>query len=151
MANRYIWPVFWALLVVFAVPIFDIMVGPLLYRRVLGPPPQLFLLLWGAVFLLGLVLLILTLRATIDKTLKKFLLLTSSSSVAIFVSILLHGLVYGLFILLFGEDFWERIGIGDEPFFFLIAVFVCPIAFLVGAVGSIVLRIRRGKQEIQAV
>ena len=32
---------------------------------------------------------------------------------------------------------------GDEPVFFIIAIVVCPIGFLVGAVGSIVLAIRR--------
>ena len=81
--------------------------------------------------------------------LKKFLILTGASAVGFFLSVILHNLVYGLFIHLFGSGFWERIGLGDEPFFFIIAVFVCPIGFLVGAVGSIVLFIkeRRGRKE----
>lgn len=100
-------------------------------------------------FALGLALLILTVRARarLDRLLKRFLLVTSSSAVGIFASILLHNLVYGAFIQLFGEDFWERTGIGDEPFFFIMTIFICPIAYLVGTVGSIVLMLRRRKHE----
>ena len=60
-----------------------------------------------------------------------------------FVSSVLHNLVYGILIYFLGVDFWEQIGLGDEPVFFLIAVLICPIGFLVGVVGSIVLLIRR--------
>ena len=38
----------------------------------------------------------------------------------------------------FGEGFWERIGIEDEPVFFILAIVVCPLGFLVGTIGSIV-------------
>jgi hypothetical protein len=96
-------------------------------------------------FALGLTLLILTARTKLDKIFKSFLLLTASSAVGVFAAILLHGVVYGLFILIFGEDFWERIGMSDEPFFFLMALFICPIAYLVGTVGNIVLILRRKK------
>ena len=71
--------------------------------------------------------------------LKKFLILTGASFVGFFVFVLLHNLVYGLFIHLFGADFWNG---GDEPFFFILAVFICPLGFIVGATGSIVLAIR---------
>jgi len=72
--------------------------------------------------------------------LKKFLLTMGIAAAAFPVSIFLHNVVYGLFIHWFGADFWNG---GDEPFFFVIAIFVCPAAFLVGAVGSIVLTIKR--------
>jgi len=55
----------------------------------------------------------------------------------------LHNLFYALFIKLFGTNFWDRIGVGDEPFFFILATIICPIAFLVGVIGSIVIFIRR--------
>lgn len=99
-------------------------------------------------FALGLALLILTVRARarLDRLLKRFLLVTSSSAVGVFVSILLHGLVFGLLILLFGEDFWSKTGLEDEPFFFIVGLFVCPIAYLVGTVGSIVLMFRKKKK-----
>jgi hypothetical protein len=102
-------------------------------------------------FALGLTLLILTARVELDKLFKSFLLLTGSSAVGFFVGILLHGIVYGLFILIFGEGFWERIGIPDEPFFFLMAIFICPIAYLVGTVGSIVLILRRKRYGTPSV
>ena len=87
--------------------------------------------------------LVLAIRQKLEKLFKRFLILTGASAVGIPVSILLHGAVFGLFIKLFGENFWERTGIGDEPFFFILAVIVCPIAFLVGAIGSIVLFVKR--------
>ncbi len=45
------------------------------------------------------------------------------------VFVLLHNVISGLFNI-------------DEPFFFLIALLLCPIGFLVGVVGSIVLAIK---------
>ena len=45
------------------------------------------------------------------------------------ISILLHNAVSRLFNI-------------EEPVFFIMAIFVCPIGFLVGAVGTIVLAIK---------
>jgi len=59
----------------------------------------------------------------------------------------LHNIIYGLFIVLFGADFWERTGLGDEPFFFILVLIVCPIAFLVGVIASIVLFIKKKQLE----
>ena len=78
-----------------------------------------------------------------DRKLKKYLILTAASIVGFVICVILHNVVYGLLIYLFGEDFWDKIGISDEPFFFLLAVFVCPILFLIGVVGSIVLIIKK--------
>jgi hypothetical protein len=90
-------------------------------------------------------------KAELDRTFKKFLILTGSAAAGILVSMLLHNLVYGAFIQWFGEGFWERTGLEDEPFFFMMAVFVCPLAYLVGTVGSIATIIRRKKHETQRV
>jgi hypothetical protein len=112
---------------------------------------SIFFPLSGLLFLaLGLTLLILTIkaRARLDRPLKRFLLLTSSSAVGVFASILLHGVVFGLFILFFGQDFWTRAGIEDEPFFFIMGLFICPVAYLVGTIGSIVLMFRRKKNDL---
>ena len=62
-------------------------------------------------------------------SLKKFLLMMGISAGVFIVSILLHNAIYGLF------------GI-EEAVFFCIAVFLCPVAFLVGAAGSIVFTIK---------
>lgn len=105
--------------------------------------PMLFLFSGTIFFLLGLSLLILAVKAELDKTLKIYLIVTSASAVGIFASMVLHNLVYGLFIHFWGEDFWQRTGMEDEPLFFIMAIFVCPIAYLVGTIGSIVLFFRR--------
>jgi hypothetical protein len=91
--------------------------------------------------LLGLGLVILTIRLPEPWTQKTFLQLTGASAAAIPICVVLHNLVYALFIVWFGEGFWERNG-ADEAFFFLLALVVCPALFLVGAVGSIVLLAR---------
>ena len=66
-----------------------------------------------------------------------------------FISVILHNIIYGIFIFLFGADIWERIGIGDEPVFFLIALVVCPIGFLVGITGSMAIFIKERKAKKQ--
>ena len=88
-------------------------------------------------------LILLTIKEKVGGTLKKFLLLTGASATGFPLFILLHNAVYGLFIHFFGADFWDRIGLGDEPFFFIMIIFVCPIGFLVGIVGSMVLRYKK--------
>jgi len=161
MPHRSILPVFWALLGVFILVFisFNVMNAPIrtllndLYPDdIVAVVVSAFFQLSGLLFFaLGLTLLILTARAKLDRLFKGFLLLTSSSAVGVFVSILLHGVVYGLFILIFGEDFWERIGIPDEPAFFIMALIICPIAYLVGTVGSVVLILRRKRYGTPAV
>ncbi|MCJ7655698.1 MAG: TMEM43 family protein [Dehalococcoidia bacterium] len=161
MTNKSILPVFWALIGAFVLLFISLNVMNSPIRTLLNDlyPDEIvavavstFFQFSGLLFFaLGLTLLILTARAKLDKIFKSFLLLTGSSAVGVFVSILLHGVVYGLFILLFGGDFWDRTGIADEPFFFIMAIFICPLAYLVGTVGSIVLIIRRGKHETRTV
>jgi len=91
---------------------------------------------------LGITFLVLTIKGKTKGISRKFQLLTGASAIGIPVSIFLHNAIYGLFIHFFGAEFWNG---GDEPFFFIMAIFVCPIGFLVGAVGSIVLAIKRDR------
>lgn len=145
MANKFILPVFWALIGLFIIIVLGMTAGvslaPLVRQVTIGTLPRFLF------FLLGLALIVLTARAEIDRTMKKFLILTGSSAVGLFVGILLHNLVYGAFVQWFGADFWDRTGLGDEPVFFLLAVLVCPVAFMVGTVASIVLMIQRKSAE----
>jgi len=97
----------------------------------------------SVLLLLGVALIVLTVREKVTGLLKTFLLLTGASAAGIIVSVFLHNAIYGLFIHFFGADFWERFGLGDdEPFFFFMVILVCPLGFLVGAVGSVVLAIK---------
>jgi len=73
------------------------------------------------------------------RVLRIFLLVAGTSLAVGIISVFLHNAIYGLFIHWFGADFWERIGMPDEPVFFFIAVFVCPLALAVGIIGSLVI------------
>jgi hypothetical protein len=131
---------FWVLVGVFIILI-GIFVIPVARELVLGGALMLGA---GIAFLvLGALLLYFTLRSEARGLLKNFLLTTGASAVGIPISILLHNLVYGLFIHFFGDNFWDRIGTSDEPAFFVLATIVCPLAFVVGVIGSIVIKIRK--------
>ena len=93
-------------------------------------------------FLLGITLIILTLKQKIKGLLKKFLLLTGFSAAGFLVSGILHNAIYAVF-----KNFFDKTAAGDEVVFFTIAILVCPLGFLVGAVGSIVLLFMQKKRN----
>lgn len=137
--------IFWILVGVFIVT--ASMIAIPVFRKHISFP---IMAISGAIlFLLGIALMIITIKAKIEGILKSFLILTGASSIGIFVSIFLHNAIYGLLIYFLGADIWERLGVTDEPFFFIMAIFVCPTGFLVGVVGSIVILIKKimRKQE----
>jgi hypothetical protein len=136
LSDKLRWPTFWALVAVFlliiclfAIPAFEDWLHGLWFLS----PFALF-------FLLGIALLIFSLRGSLSGGLKKFFILTGASAAGILVGIVLHNLVYGLFEHFAGTDFWNG---GDEFVFFTMAVIVCPLGFLVGVVGTIVLGIKK--------
>ncbi len=136
MKEKLVWPIFWALVGVFAITV-SVLFIPAVREFNTG-----FLLVAGAgaVFILGGALIVLVVREKLGGMLRRFLLLTGACATGFFVFFLLHNLVYGLFIHFFGAEFWNG---GDEPFFFILAVFICPLGFIVGAISSIVLALRR--------
>ena len=144
MKGKLSWSIFWALVGVFVVIVCQFSIPA--FRDLLRGS-LLFLLPFAAFFLLGIALLVFTLREKVGGRLKKFFLLTGASAAGIFVSILLHNAIYGLFIYWFGADFWKG---GDEPFFFIMAI-ICFVGFLVGAVGSIVLAVKRFRMAKKSV
>ena len=75
------------------------------------------------------------------KMLKVFLLVAGISLAAFIISVFLHNAIYGLFIHFLGADFWDRVGLGNEPVFFFIAL-ISALSFAVGIVGSLVLFIK---------
>ena len=136
MKTKLLRSVFWALVGVFVVMV-CIFAIPAARELLMGLP---FIVVSGAVFgLLGIALIVFTVKQRMGGLVEKFLLLTGASAVGIPASIFLHNAVYGLFIYWFGADFWNG---GDEPFFFVMAVIVCPLGFLVGVVGNIVLAVK---------
>ena len=138
MKGKLSWSIFWALVGIFIVLVGTIVCPPPLLPKVIRS--GLFLLISSALLLsLGITFLVLTIKGKTKGISRKFQLLTGASAIGIPVSILLHNAIYGLFIHWFGVDFWNG---GDEPVFFVMAIIVCPIGFLVGAVGSITLAIK---------
>ena len=128
MKGRLIWSIFWAMVGVLVIVFSAMVMGPprlphRIYLLVLLPFMVVF-------FLLGVTLLIMTVKTKVSGMLKGFLLLTGASPVAMLVFGILHNVIGGL------AHF-------EEPVCFVIAVIVCPIAFLVGAIGSIVLRVKK--------
>ncbi len=91
---------------------------------------------WGVFFLLGAILIVLTLKKGVEKPLKKFLLLTGISAVAFLVFVLLHNLFSGLLSVIFKKEI-------EEPVFFILATIICPIGFLAGSIGSIILSVKQ--------
>jgi hypothetical protein len=130
--------VFWIMVVVFIIIILSMFTGGLFAGRV---PFGYIIFPAFVIFVgLGIALIVLTVKKRPRGIRKTFLILTGASAVGIPVFAVLHNLVYALLILIFGEDVWGSLG--DEPVFFTLAVIVCPVAFLVGAVGTIVLAVR---------
>jgi hypothetical protein len=91
---------------------------------------------WGIFLILGTILVVLTLKNKIEGLFKKFLLLTGISAVGFFVFVVLHNLISGLLSMILNKGI-------DEPVFFLLAVIGCPIGFLVGSIGSLILSVKQ--------
>jgi hypothetical protein len=136
--DKLRWPSFWALVAVFVLIVCFFAI-PALNELITG---SLWLLAPLSLFcLLGVALIILSVRGRRSR-LGKFFILTGASAAGVLASVLLHNLVYWLFAHFAGADFWNG---GDEPVFFTLATVVCPLGFLVGAVGTIVIGARSRK------
>jgi len=99
-----------------------------------------FMIIYGVILvMLGSVLIGLTLVQKVEGKLKKFLILTGASAAGFFIFVLLHNIFYAL------EQITSHIAIlsylmkAFEVIFFLIAIFACPIGFIIGAIGTIVM------------
>lgn len=119
--------VFYALIGIFILLVgYFVIPAPATMKRLFFPVAAILALIF---LILGVILIFQAIRLKAEKKLKVYFILTGASASAFLVSILLHNLVYGLFILWSGE--------GDEAFFFILALFVCPIVFLIGAIGGV--------------
>jgi len=89
-------------------------------------------------FILGVLLIILVFKNKITNPLRKFLLLTGFSVVGLALFAVLHNLISGVLGAIFNSEI-------EEPVFFLLAVFACPLGFLIGAIRSISLFFKEGR------
>jgi len=102
-----------------------------------------FLVVTVVLFLIGVTLIVFAVKRIEKGLLRNFLLTAGASLTALSIFALLHNLLYGLSIRPFVTGFWGRISMAEELFFFLLATLVCPLGFLVGTIGSLVLVFKR--------
>lgn len=140
MKKSLILVIFWALIGVFLFMVGQFFIPPV---RELFRGSLLFLVPFIVFSLLGLALTFLTVKEKIEGTLKKFLILTGVSSAGFFVSVVLHNAFYALGIIASQIIVLSYLMEALSVAFFMIAIFVCPLGFLVGVVGSIVLFIKK--------
>ena len=99
----------------------------------------LFLLPFIIFSLSGAMLIFLTLKKKVKGNLKKFLLLTGVSASGFFVGILLHNVFYGLGIMAKNITLLSYLLEALHVVFFIIAMIICPVGFLIGTIGSMIL------------
>jgi peptidoglycan/LPS O-acetylase OafA/YrhL len=128
--------IFWALVAFFVIIIGAMFIGVPLAGNF--PLVNIFLPLITIFLILGVILLVLTVKNKVESKLKKFLLLTGSSAAGLPVFVVLHNVVGGLLNL-------------EEAVFFTLATVVCPLGFLVGAVGTIILDFKNKSSANQAI
>jgi hypothetical protein len=137
-APRSLPILFWVLVAAFAALVLTV-----LFPDVLDFFRPLFLSLMALCFLLGLALLILSVRWHARTLLRTFWLLAGASTAGFALGSVLHNVFYALATI---TDNWPILHQSMEVLevgFFVIAVLLCPLAFLVGMVGAIVLLVRR--------
>jgi len=137
-APRPLLIVFWALVAAFAALILTVLLPDVLpFFR-----PR-FLSLMALCFLLGLALLILSVRWKERTLLRTFWILVGASTAGAALGSVLHNVFYALAMV---TDKWPILSGAMEVLevaFFAIGTLLCPVAFLVGTVGAIVLIVRR--------
>jgi hypothetical protein len=122
--------IFVLILCFFVVPFSDTL------RRTLFPYAGL---LGLAFLILGIMLIVFTIKAKVKGKLKVFLILVGGSAGMVLVSVLLHNLVYALAIVSENIVWLSWLFEFLHGTFFIIGLLVCPIVFIVGVVGSIVM------------
>ena len=137
-APRSLPIVFWALVAAFAALVLTV-----LFPDVLDLFRPVFLSLMALCFLLGLALLILSVRWKQRTLLRMFWILAGASTAGFALGSVLHNAFYALATV---TGNWPILNAAMEVLevaFFMIATLLCPVAFLVGTVGAIVLIVRR--------
>ena len=137
-APRPLSIVFWALVAAFAALVLTVLLPDVLpfFRPV-------FLILIALCFLLGVALLILSVRWKERTLLRTFWILAGASTVGVALGTVLHNAFYALATV---TGKWPILNGAMEVLevaFFLIGTLLCPVAFLVGTVGAIVVLVRR--------
>jgi hypothetical protein len=110
---------------------------------------KIFLPMISIFFLLSIALIWLTIKSKKDfkKWPKRFLLLTGFSAAGFFVCVILHNFFYALGILTENILILYYLMEALHVVFFIIGTILCPIGFIVGAVGSTILFVKHKKRK----
>jgi hypothetical protein len=130
--------VFWSLVIIFVI-ILSYFIGD--FSESLKQTGFIILaILAGLFFILGIALVVLAIRSKIKKKLKIFLSLTGLSASSFLVGVILHNFLYALATIV-PENLVLLKGLAEaiHVLFFLIAIIGCPIVFLIGMIGTIIL------------
>ncbi len=92
-----------------------------------------------------MVLTFMVIKETINTKLKKRLFITGLSSSGFFIFILLHNVFYGLGTLTKHIPVLTFLLEGLHVIFFITAIFICPLGFLIGVITSMVYLIKKSK------
>ncbi|MBU1110173.1 hypothetical protein KKB83_00960 [Patescibacteria group bacterium] len=112
-------------------------------RRIAGFPTVIVAAI--AFFILGVTLAITALKKIAEGKLRKFLILTGSSAAGFLVSVLLHNFLYGLAVVTENIPLLHYSAETLSIIFFFVSIILCPLGFLVGVVGSIILLAQQKK------
>ena len=143
LAPRALAVVFWALVAAFAALVLTV-----LFPDVLDFFRPVFLSLTALCFLLGVALLILAIKWKQHTLLRTFWILAGASTIGFAVGSVLHNAFYALGTVTGDWTILNAVMQVLEVVSFVFAVLLCPIAFLVGTVGAIVIIIRQGGHTV---
>lgn len=140
---KFVTVIFWTLVITFLFILGQFFVPAI---RDLFKGSMLFLAPLAVFFLLGVGLIAATVKEKIKGKLKNFLVLTGGSAAGFFVSVLLHNFLYALGVATVSIKVLHYLLEFLHTAFFLIAIFVCPLGFLIGAIASAVLFTKKRKK-----
>lgn len=127
--------IFW-IVIVAAIAVVAMFAVPYINELLQGP---VFLVPPIILFLTGVALLFSVRREKIEGRLKKSLLITGFSAVGFFASIFLHNFFYAIGTVTEGVFIVHQLFEVLHGLFFLIAIPVCPVTFLAGALWTIII------------
>lgn len=113
-------------LIIISVPVFINLISP----AILNLSNIIRVILLSLLFLLGLAFLVIVLKNPVTGLLRRYLVLTALNAVIIPCAVLFHNWCSNLS------------GTREDIFFFFIAVIICPLGFLAGIVGSLILSLK---------
>ena len=143
-SKKYLLTIFWALIVIFILIVaYFIIPASLVSKQKLFPFAAVLGFLF---FILGIVLVFLTIKQKIKGKLRIFLILTGVSAICPFVFSILHNLFYALAMISSDITLLKYLMEILHAGFFIIAIFVSPLMFLVCAIGTIILFKKNNKK-----